>query len=33
MFTITVTKKSGNAKVKFKTAGGLKTTVIVKVRR
>ena len=33
IFTITATKKTGNAKVKFGTASGLKTTVTVKVRR
>lgn len=33
IFTITATKETGNAKVKFKIAGGLKTTVTVKVRR
>ncbi|GAN31738.1 MAG: hypothetical protein DYG83_06675 [Candidatus Brocadia sp. AMX2] len=33
IFTITATKKTGNAKVKFETTSGLKTTVTVKVRR
>ena len=33
IFTITTTKKTGNAKVKFEVASGLKTTVTVKVRR
>ncbi|MCF6156263.1 MAG: hypothetical protein E3K36_13700 [Candidatus Brocadia sp.] len=33
IFTITATKKTGNARVKFEAASGLKTTVTVKVRR
>lgn len=33
IFTITATKKTGNAKVKFETTSGLKVTVTVKVRR
>lgn len=33
IFTITATKKTGNAKVKFEVANGLKTTVTVKVRK
>lgn len=33
IFTITATKKTGNAKVKFETANGLKTTVTVKVKK
>ncbi|TVM04160.1 MAG: hypothetical protein CV087_01825 [Candidatus Brocadia sp. WS118] len=32
VFTITAIKKTGNARVKFETASGLKTTVTVKVR-
>ena len=32
IFTITAMQKTGNAKVKFETAGGLKTTVTVKVK-
>ncbi len=32
IFTITATQKTGNAKVKFKTDGGLKTRVTVKVK-
>ena len=33
IFTIAATKKAGNARVKFETASGLKTTVTVRVRR
>lgn len=33
IFTITATKKTGNAKVKFEAANGLKTTVTVKVKK
>jgi hypothetical protein len=33
IFTITATKKTGDAKVKFETANGLKTTVTVKVKK
>lgn len=33
LFTIAATKKTGNAKMKFKTASGLRTTVTVKVGR
>ncbi|MEP9410109.1 MAG: hypothetical protein HRF42_01665 [Candidatus Brocadia sp.] len=33
IFTIKATKKTGNAKVKFEVASGLKTAVTVKVRR
>ncbi len=33
IFTITATEKTGNAKVKFKAASGLKTTVTVKVNK
>ncbi len=33
IFKIMATKKTGNARVKFETAGGLKATVTVKVRR
>lgn len=33
IFTITATKKNGNAKVKFEAADGLKTTVAVKVKK
>ncbi|TVL99832.1 MAG: hypothetical protein CV087_16425 [Candidatus Brocadia sp. WS118] len=33
IFTITATKKAGNARIKFETASGLKAAVIVKVRK